>query len=91
MFVCLLLILILALAGPLHSHTDLSKADAGCTLCHAGDRTVATNGALDAGKPPEFVPAERVIAHNVPSPVALAPAVRSPRAPPALLALGRLG
>jgi hypothetical protein len=90
-FVCLLLVLVLAIAGPLHSHDDLSKADAGCTLCHAGERSIVSPLALDAGKPAETEPAELVISTHATPPLGAPANIRSPRAPPFAIHSGRLG
>ena len=53
LYACLAAIFTLAIAGPLHLHDKFGKDDAGCTLCHAGQQTVGTQPATEAGKPLE--------------------------------------
>lgn len=89
-FVCLFLVLALAIAASFHAHDQLSNPDAACTLCHAGERSLVTPPALDAGKPSPSQSPEPVIALQAASPSRIAPTIRSPRAPPAFQ-LGRLG
>lgn len=90
-FACLLVILVLVLAGPLHSHSQLSKADSSCILCHAGERSLASSPALDAGKPHELRPAEAVVTSQAQPPSIPTLTIRSPRAPPCANDAGRLG
>ena len=90
-FACLLVVLVLVLAGPLHSHNQLSKADSACALCHAGERSLATPPALDAGKPFDLGFAEVVVASQAQSSSSPTMTIRSPRAPPLAFQTGRLG
>jgi hypothetical protein len=90
-FACLLVVVVLVLAGPLHSHTQLSKADNTCTLCHAGKHSLTTSPALDAGKPFDLEPAELVISWQAQTPCFPTRTIRSPRAPPLASEAERLG
>jgi hypothetical protein len=77
---CLSVVLIVSLAGPLHKH--VSGQDANCLLCHVGERANVVAIATDAGKPLIAssdglkLSFELAAVFEVPDPT------RTPRAPP---------
>jgi hypothetical protein len=84
-YLCLLGLLVLALAGPLHSHQDQLQSHADCALCHAGDHASITSSAADPGKPCQVNPGELVYFPNTLAARKSASAVQSSRAPPVRL------
>lgn len=81
-FACLVLVLALAIAGPLHAHDRLVQADSSCTLCHAGEHSLTTPPALDAGKPSEVILAECISLPESTAPANPESVIRASRAPP---------
>lgn len=81
---CLAGFLILLFSAYVHVQDHLVQLDSACTLCHAGESTLANPPAPDAGKPNQLTPAELVVPLQADPAVATVREVESSRAPPAI-------
>ena len=81
--VCLLAVVVVSFAGPLHKHD--AGQDANCLLCHVGERANVVAIASDAGKPFIAASHDPAVSFKPVGIVEVPDLTRTPRAPPSFL------